>query len=558
MTSSTISLLWPAGAARTRRGARGALPESAIADLGLDELARALSLDARSADRLRAVLLALSDDPATIAYRQDALEDVLSNPALADGLAALLPSLNQLGFYGNPARPNEPALQQTLYRLGELELYVDCVQLLRELLQAQGDGLRSPAFRLLRDALIEIEQESTFQELRAELPDMLTKVRNIGSVTIGVNLDQHMLPAEATLLSVNTHRFRGATLPLLGKLSPSETRGLARLHRVTLPNGMPATRENMMLVPLFKDLNEVLESVARPIADALARFARANSQFLVALDGEIGFYLGAARWIRLLLAAGLPMSRPQIAPPEERGFEARALYNPILAMRLLGRDPNADLGHIVVTNDVRFDDDGRIFILTGPNQGGKTTFIQAIGLAHVLAQAGLHVPGQAARLSPADAIYTHFATGEHPELESGRLGEEARRLSEIFGRATRNSLILLNESLSSTSPNESLLLARDVVRGMRVLGTRAIFATHLHGLAAEAGQINAGTAGDSAVASLVSQTEPGDGDAAGRRTFRIVPGPPMGQSYARDIARRHGISYEQIVAAIHGRQQPPH
>jgi hypothetical protein len=484
-----------------------------------------------------------------------------------------LPSLAQLGFYGNPIRPNEPALQHTIFRLGELELYVECVEQLRALLLAQGERLRAECWVRLRDFLTALERDPAFQALRVELPDMLAKVRNIGSVTIGVNLDSHMMPSEATLLSINSYRFKGAGLTLLDKLlgkpdngsdASNSTHGLARLHRITLPDNMPYTRSNLMLVPLFKDLNEILESVARPITDALARYARLNGQFLVALEGEIAFYLGAIRLIRRIQNAGMPMCQAEIAPIDDRACDVRDVYNLNFALRLLARDPQADLSERIVTNDVTFGDPStlqqahgseqateRIFILTGPNQGGKTTYIQAVGLAHVLAQAGLHVPGRQARISPADAIFTHFVVEERPNLESGRLGEEARRLKDIFSRATRHSLILLNESLSSTSPNESLYLARDVVRGMRLLGARAIFATHLHGLAEEAEAINAHTPGDSAVASLVAWTEQaGDSDEGGKRTYRIVPAPPLGMSYARDIARRYGISFEQLEEVV--------
>jgi hypothetical protein len=548
VTASPLSLLWPDGASRSQ----SALNDNAAADLGITELARAIAFEPRQEERVRGILLALCDDPAVITYRQDVLDDLMRNTALADRLQMLLPSLGQLGFYGNPGRPNEPALQQTLFRLGELELYVDCVERLRALLLAQGDGLRAAGLLRLRDALGAIEQDASFQALRAELPDMLSKVRNIGSVTIGVNLDAHMLPMEVTLLSINGHRFKGSGIQLidklLGKKDEGGTQGLARLHRIALPNGMAYTRENMLLVPLFKDLSDVLEAVSRPIADALARYARVSGQGLIALESEIGFYLGAIRLIRKVQAAGLPMCRPDIAPNDARAFEARGLFNLAFALRLLSRNSQARLNDQIVPNDAAFDDAARIHILTGPNQGGKTTFITAIGLIHVLAQAGLHVPAGSARLSPCDAIHTHFAKDEQPSLESGRLGEEAKRLSEIFGRATRHSLVLLNESLSSTSPNESLFLARDVVRGLRLLGARAIFATHLHGLAEEASEINTSTPGESAVASLVSVVEQ-DGD-DGRRTYRIVAGRPAGLSHARDIARRFGISFEQIEAQV--------
>lgn len=528
-----------------------------MADLGLSDLARAIAFDPRQEDRVKAVLLAMVDDAGVIHFRQRVLSDLMNNDALAAGLREILPSLNQLSFYGSPGRPNEPALQQTLFRLGELELYVDCVQRLRRTLAEQDGRLQADALIQLRDVLAAAENEPAFQALVAELPALLDRVRNIGSITIGINLNAQMLPSEATLLSINNQRFKGAGLPLLDKLRSKNdaTQGLARLHRIVLPDGMPATRENLMLVPLFKDLSELLETTARPVAEALARYAKVNAQVLIALESEIAFYLGALQWMKRVRDAGLPLCAPEILPSDERLFEARGLFNANFALRLMGRAPNTHIADHIVLNDATFDDAGRIFILTGPNQGGKTTFTQAIGLMHVLAQAGLHVPAQSARLSPVDAIFTHFAKEERPSMEAGRLGEEARRLHGIFQRATRRSLMLLNESLSSTSPDESLYLSMDIVRGLRLLGARAIFATHLHGLAEAMSEINRDTAGDSVVASLVSVTEQeGEG---GRRTYRIVATAPQGMSYARDIARKHGISFEQIEQLLNSRNNTP-
>ena len=567
---SSISLLWPEGCERSQ-ARHPAWDDATIADLGLHELARALSPEGRHEERVRQILFAPCDDPNVIAYRQDLLRDLLENEALAEALGALLPSLAQLSFYaaGNPTHPNETALQQVAFRLGELELYVECVQRMRAILLAHANRLASQGLQRLLAALTEVERDAAFQALRAELPDLLARVRNIGSVTVGINLDAHLQPSEATLLSINAHRFKGAGPSLLSKLfgntdaSDGAATGLARLHRIALPDEATHVRDGsaramLRLVPLFRDLSEILEAVARPVADALLRYARLNGQLLITLESEIAFYLGAIRLIRRIEAAGLPMCRPTICPADERAGQMHDLFNLNLALRMLAREPGARLDAKIVLNDAAFDDTGRIFILTGPNQGGKTTYIQAIGLIHVLAQAGLHVPSRRARLSPVDAIFTHFAAEERPDLESGRLGEEARRLSAIFSRATRCSLILLNESLSSTSPGESLYLARDVVRGLRALGARAIFATHLHSLAEEADQINAGTAGDSRVASLVSETVPAieGSDEAGQRTFRIVRGPPMGMSYARDIARKYGISFEQLQDKINRAHVP--
>jgi DNA mismatch repair ATPase MutS len=208
----------------------------------------------------------------------------------------------------------------------------------------------------------------------------------------------------------------------------------------------------------------------------------------------------------------------------------------------------------VVTNPVTCDASGRVWILTGPNRGGKTTYTRALGLAHILAQAGLYVPGRSARLSPVDAIYTHFPAQESAQVGQGRLDDEAMRLAAIFAQATPHSLILLNEVLAGTSTVEALGLALDAVRGLHLLGARAIYVTHLHDLALRVDEINAQTAGDGVTGSLVAEVDE-DGAERGvqRRTYHIRRGPPVGLSYASEIAVQHGISFPQLQQLLRTR-----
>jgi DNA mismatch repair ATPase MutS len=199
------------------------------------------------------------------------------------------------------------------------------------------------------------------------------------------------------------------------------------------------------------------------------------------------------------------------------------------------------------------DNDGHILILTGPNQGGKTTYMQGTGIVQVLAQVGCYVPGTEASISPVDHLLTHFQLEEKPETDTGRLGEEAMRLGKIFEQVTRLSFVLMNESLSSTSFSESLYLAQDMVRILRRVGARVIYSTHLHELANRVDELNRSVSGDSKVISVVSS--PVDTDLQAIRecveyTFKVEMRPPLGQSYAREIAARYGISYEQLETLL--------
>jgi DNA mismatch repair ATPase MutS len=155
-----------------------------------------------------------------------------------------------------------------------------------------------------------------------------------------------------------------------------------------------------------------------------------------------------------------------------------------------------------------------------------------------------------------DHLFTHFPLEEKPDSDTGRLGEEALRLGKIFEQVTRHSLVLLNETLSSTSFSESLYLAEDLVRILRRLGARAIYSTHLHELANRVDALNDSVPGDSRIISVVSS--PMDTAIAGSgteivRTYKLEVRPPLGQSYAREIAARYGISYRQLEDVLSGR-----
>ena len=147
---------------------------------------------------------------------------------------------------------------------------------------------------------------------------------------------------------------------------------------------------------------------------------------------------------------------------------------------------------------------GRSFVITGPNRGGKTTYAQAIGLSHVMAQLGLLVPGTKAAISPADGIFTHFPNEERIDRGSGRLGDEAMRIAGIFSALSSRSLVIFNESLSSTNASESFYIARDVLRVLCALGARSVFTTHLYELASALDEINSSVSSGEKALSLVA------------------------------------------------------
>lgn len=551
----SISLLW-----RDRRnaGAASSLSFAPRDDLRIGVIAEEISPYRDYTRAIRDIICTLLTDIETLAYRHDVLDDCLHQPDFTAGLAELLPKIRGLGETVSDIRARRHELALVLSRLTELENYVECVTELDALLQRARPALRACAWHKLAEQMARTVQDPLFQQMAAELPELRERIREIVSVTIGVNLSPDLRPVAATLLSINRRRFKGPRFfrKFWGSDDEAEMRGIGPLHRAPSTSGdiMATRRETLDRLggnSIFGDLRKILDDVIRPINRALAAYARVNSRMLRAIESEIAFYVGAAGMISKLRGQGLVMCKPTLLPPEERRMDIRGMVNLDLALRLSRQHRGEDLGAHIVGNDARFDDESRIYVLTGPNRGGKTTWMGAIGLLHVLAQSGLYLPATAATLSPVDAICLHFPVEEDPEMESGRLGEEAKRLREIFSRATSHSLILMNESLASTSATESYFLARDVLSCLRILGARAVFVTHLHELAVDCHSINDAVSGDSRVGSLISEVE--EDESGVRRTYRVLAAPPRGQSYAREVARQYGISFEQLRTLVEKR-----
>lgn len=538
-----FSLLQPGGIkeASNQQSLFLALDPSAAHDLRLDELISAFVPERESRKEIQPLFYRLPRDPDVISYRQAVLDDLLAHPALTEKLSSLLPVIHSFFENERHSRSEMSWLHKVVRRAEKLQNIIDCFEGMGQILDAMGEGIHSEGLRSLQEEIGRARRDPVYQNLIRELPVMLSRLQSSASITIGVNLDGRLRPVQATLLSVNEKPFTDQSF--LNRLFGIQTgrEGIASLHSVPEQvAGMDGPVDPLM-VPLFADLAKVLEKTAIPIADQLDRYASIHGNLFTDLRQALIFYLGAVRFIRQLEKAGLPLCRPQIAPAEERRCEVKDSYNVHLALRQPGVD--------MVMNDLLLAPEAGILILTGPNGGGKTTYMQGAGVVHILAQLGCHVPGSQAVISPLDQLFTHFPLEEKPESGTGRFGEEAIRLGKIFEQVTRHSLVLLNETLSSTNFSESLYLAQDIVRILRRIGARAIYSTHLHELAGRVEELNVSAAGDSRIISVVSSPVDVSVQADGpetRRQYKLEIRPPLGQSYAREIAARYGISYQQL------------
>ena len=236
-----------------------------------------------------------------------------------------------------------------------------------------------------------------------------------------------------------------------------------------------------------------------------------------------------AKFGRYLAGKGYDICFPDIKDDER--MTVKGLYNIRLAI-----EGTKD----IVKNDFSFSKDERIFILTGPNRGGKTIIEQAIGLASFMAAHGIFVMASSFTGLPFANILTHFPIDENLTINYGRLGEEAVRIKEIVSNSDDNTLILFNETFSTTSAYDGVYLSKDLIRVLKEKGTYAIFNTHLHELASDIPEMNKWD-GEGDIISIVMERKDD------QNTFLLKRAEPDSCSYAHTIAEKYGITYEQMT-----------
>jgi len=251
------------------------------------------------------------------------------------------------------------------------------------------------------------------------------------------------------------------------------------------------------------------------VANALAQSADHMDRFLETLRIELAFYVGCLNLSEQLAQMGAPISFPLPMAPDERRHSFTGLYDVCLALtmkqKIVGNDVNADHKALAV--------------ITGANQGGKSTFLRSIGLSQLMMQCGMFVPAESFCASLCDGLFTHYKREEDAAMKGGKLDEELGRMSDIVDKITPDSIVLFNESFASTNEREGSEIARQIVSALLERRIRVFFVTHMYEFARgfyDKGMENA----------IFLRAER---QADGTRTFRLIEGEPLQTSYGRDV-----------------------
>ena len=278
----------------------------------------------------------------------------------------------------------------------------------------------------------------------------------------------------------------------------------------------------------------------------MQRYFNVNTSVFTALLDDIRFLTAGVKFIFSMREKGFSMCRPHIAPVADKKCELQGVYNPILADKLIEKT--------IVSNSFSYDENGRFYLVTGPNHGGKSIFAYSIGMAQALFQLGLFVPAEHALMSPVTGIFTHFPSSDEGNYGKGRLESGCARLGAIMKQLSDTDLLLMDESFSSTSGLEAGYIATEVLTGIGSIGCGGIFVTHIHDLPQKLEIYSSHPLNRGKIDNLVALMENRED---GTRSYKIARTTPDGLSYAKDIAGQYGLDLESILS-VQGRTEDGH
>ncbi|WP_416482585.1 MutS-related protein [Streptomyces sp. CL12] len=472
-------------------------PEAAdlTRDLGLDTLFDAMAQgDGFLRDVARRVVLTSLTDPAAIVYRQRILRDWLRHPDLLRQMFGLVMETiaAERRVWPTFLRSPDSVLRRAVQMM---DIFTGQLRALRKIGDEHAAQVESPG--LVR----------FFDMLRTELDDAYLHV-----------MDEH----------VRRLKFKNGVLVSCGLGQGCKGRDFV-LRR---PNPRPGWRVRLTAggPPAYtyrlpdrdeqgsRALAELRDRGLGLAADALARSADHILSFFTTLSLELGFYVCCLNLHQKLTAQGAPSCLPVPLPTGRPALNCRGLYDICLSLRREGR---------VVGNDV--DADGTpLIVVTGANEGGKSTFLRSVGLAQLMMQAGMFVAADSLTADVRTGLFTHYRREEDADMRSGKLDEELARLSDVVGWITPGAMVLFNESFAATNEREGSEIGRQIIRALVESGVKVLLVTHLFDLARS-----------------LRERPPAQGTvflrarrrADGKRTFRLQPGAPLPTSFGEDLYR---------------------
>ena len=466
-------------------------------DLGLNSIFAAMSHGDKHLETVAAhVVVASLADIEAIEYRQNILKDCLECEvairAIYDLCVATIGAERRGmwsgGWHGYPT--------SNLHRAVEtLEMFASKLRQLRAIAEENEASFKSPGLIRFCDML----RRELDDDYLASIRTHLKKLRFRHGVTVSARLGQGNRAIDYVLRE--DRNTGGWFSQLIGSGPPSYT------YRI------PERDESGA-----RALSELNDRGINLVANALSQSTDHILSFFHALRDELAFYVGCLNLHHQLAMAEAPICFPSVAEPGVRKHSAKSLQDVGLLL---------SHAHGIVGNDLSADGK-QLVMITGANQGGKSTFLRSIGVAQIMMQCGLFVMAEQFEANVARGVFTHFKREEDVRMDSGKFDEELKRMSSIVDDLRPDSLLLFNESFPATNEREGSEIGRQIVGGVVGHDVKVFFVTHQfelsHGLFSQASH-----------EALFLRAEREEG---GVRTFKVVEGEPLRTSFGEDLYGR--------------------
>ena len=479
-------------------------------DLNLDQIVTAVAGDREERDLITTVLYGRLRDAGAVRYRQEVFRD-LEDHALLDAVQQFSGLMVEVRAHLRQLGVMRYRYQREGWLLDAAAIYCAAVASLAAHLASAP--VSSRALLAFRDYLASYVASAGFTALAADTrnrKDALAQIRYCTRIHGGrVEVSRYTGEADYSAAVLRTFdRFK---------------QGAAKDYLIRY-----RTQPGMNHVAA-----QIVELVARLFPEeftALDEYCRQHTGFadegIQRAGQELQFYLAFLDYIRPVRAAGLCFCYPEVSA-SSKDVRVVGTFDLALAHKLVSRRTP------VVTNDFHLDGPERIVVVTGPNQGGKTTFARTFGQLHHLAAVGCLVPGSAARLFLPDRLFTHFEREEDLAAMSGKLEDDLIRIGEILRTATPDSVVILNEIFTSTTVHDARFLGTKLLTKVMRLDALCVCVTFVDELASLGEQ----------VVSMMSTVVPGN---PAERTFKVVRKPADGLAYALALAEKYDLTYERL------------
>jgi hypothetical protein len=468
-----------------------------IQDLELNTLFQAMAQGDRVLfDVAKKAVLCGSKDLNTIRYRQRILRDCLENPSVVrDIYAVAVESIEnrKRHYYGTFSRYPTSILMDSIELM---QMFVGLLAKLKSIARQHAGQFQSEGFSRFFAMIARELDDAYFGSIQRHLRELKFRDGVLISAELGRGIE-----GTGYMLRKPVDENRNWVKRTFGKKPPVYT---FSIH----PRDESGARA----------LSELRDRGINPVANALAQSADHINNFFKMLRTELAFYMGCLNLQEQLVQMGEPVSFPVPLSARERKHAFRGLYDVCLALIMEQK---------VVSNDVAAD--GRdLVIITGANQGGKSTFLRSIGLAQLMMQSGMFTPAESFRANICDGFFTHYRREEDATMTSGKLEEELTRMSDIVDNMKADAMVLFNESFAATNEREGSEIAGQIIRALLEKKIKIFFVTHLY-------EFPHAFFEQKMESTLFLRAER---QTDGRRTFRLIPADPLQTSYGEDLYRR--------------------